>query len=539
MREVQKPKLDIPWTLTDRLVSWWNPTKGIQRLRDRTMLAVAGGFTGASTSRRGLSAWRTTKNSADADLLPDLPILRERARDLCRNNPLAGGAISSTVTSVVGTGLSARPQVDADFLGMTPEEAKEWNKAAAREFALFADSEDADITRTQNFYGLQDLVLRSTLESGDCFSLLPFKAISNSNRPYELRIQVLEADRVSNPGNKVDSATIRGGVEVDQFGAPIRYHVTRTHPGDVGATKTEWDAFDAFGAATGRRNVLHHFRRVRPGQNRGIPFLAPIIEKLKQLDRYTDAEIMAAVVSGMFTVFVQTEGEGLNIDGGLGDDAGSSSSENDLKLGYGAIVEMKPNETITSANPGRPNPNFDPFFTSIVRQIGVGLEIPFEILLKHFNSSYSASRAAMVEAWKFYRGRREWLIASFCDPVYEAWMEEAVSLGRIDAPGFFDDPMIRKAYLGVAWYGDAMPQIDPVKEVDAADRRIKAGLSTHARETASLTGADWTTENEILAQELAERKAKGTLGIGGGTVQPGPMDANQNDNMDGSDNANP
>jgi len=512
VREVMKPKLEVPWTITDRLVAWWDPARGLQRLRDRTMMAVAGGFAGASTGRRGLSAWKTTRNSADADLLPDLPVLMERSRDLERNNPIASGAISSTVTSVVGTGLTPRPQVDADFLGMTVEEAAAWNKAATREFALFADSEDCDITRTQDFYQLQDLVLRSTLVSGDCFSILTFSGIPNSNRPYELRIQVLEADRVSNPGNKADTQTMRGGVEVDQFGAPIRYHVTKTHPGEVGnRAKTEWTAIDAFGAKTGRRNVLHHFRRLRPGQNRGIPMLAPVIEKLKQLDRYTDAEIMAAVVSGMFTIFVHTEGEGLNFDGGMGYETGAGNGDSDVKLGYGAIVDLKPNEKITSANPGRPNANFDPFFLAIIRQIGIGLEIPYEILIKHFASSFSASRAAMVEAWKLYKGRREWLISSFCQPVYEAWLEEAVALGRIDAPGFFDDPMIRKAYCGVAWHGDAMPQINPLVEIQAAAERIQAGLSTHARETAALTGADWSAEHEILALEIKERQKKGTL----------------------------
>jgi lambda family phage portal protein len=220
---------------------------------------------------------------------------------------------------------------------------------------------------------------------------------------------------------------------------------------------------------------------------------------------------MAAVVSGMFTIFVKSEGEGLNLDGAMGTETGGSKSDADLKLGYGAIVDLKPNESIESANPGRPNANFDPFFLAIVRQIGVGLEIPHEILLKSFTASYSASRAAMVEAWKFYKGRREWLVSSFCQPVYEAWLEEAVAIGRIDAPGFFDDPAIRKAYCGVTWHGDAMPQIDPVKEVDAASRRIQAGLSTHARETAALTGADWSTEHTILAAEIKERQEKGTI----------------------------
>ena len=45
--------------------------------------------------------------------------------------------------------------------------------------------------------------------------------------------------------------------------------------------------------------------RERIGQRRGVPFLAQVIEALKQLGRYTDAELVAAVVSGMFTVFIR------------------------------------------------------------------------------------------------------------------------------------------------------------------------------------------------------------------------------------------
>ena len=79
---------------------------------------------------------------------------------------------------------------------------------------------------------------------------------------------------------------------------------------------------------------------------------------------------------------------------------------------------------------------------AMCEQVGAALEIPADLLMMSFNSSYSASRAALLEAWKAFRMRREWLVKDFCDPVYELWLTEAVALGRISAPGFLTDPLI-------------------------------------------------------------------------------------------------
>lgn len=108
------------------------------------------------------------------------------------------------------------------------------------------------------------------------------------------------------------------------------------------------------------------------------------------------------------------------------------------------MIGLAPGEKVSSVDPGRPNAAFDPFVMAILRQIGVALEIPFELLVKHFTASYSAARAALLEAWKFFYTQRKWLADNFCQPVYEAWLTEAVLSGRVSAPGFFDDPLVDK-----------------------------------------------------------------------------------------------
>jgi len=495
--------------LLDKAITYFNPKWGRERIAHRTMLAMTGGYTGGRRDRRATKEWQSSKADADYDILPDLHLLRERSRDLARNNPLATGAIKTKVTNVVGTGLKLQSRVDAEFLGMTPDAADKWERTVEREFKVWAESQECDRERTLNFYGLQRLVLWQMLVNGDVFALLPYW--ERSNFPYGTCVQVIEADRVTNPNWKIDIPTLAGGVEKDEAGAPIAYHILRRHPGNptVGQ-QYQWDRYEAFGATTGRRNVLHLYPKDRPGQSRGVPDLAPVIEPLKQLGTYSDAEVMAAVVSAMFTLFVESD-----FPDGFGPmdptaETGAKATDSDIKLGNGAIAYLAPGEKVSSPVPGRPNQAFDPFTMAVLRQIGVGLELPFEVLIKHFTASYSASRAALLEAWKYFMTQRNLFADNFCQMVYEAWLEEAVALGRIAAPGFLNgDISVRKAYTRADWIGPARGQIDELKEVNAAIERVNAGFSTIEQETEQMNGGNWEDNHRQRVREVTMRRDAG------------------------------
>jgi len=507
--EIKIPEPNI----IDRAVSFLSPVRGANRMKARAAMAIAGAYFGASKTRRALSEWTTSGGDADSDINPDLSDLRERARDLIRNNALATGAINTKVTSVVGTGLVLRSRIDRNILGLSEDDAEAWEKRTEAEWRLWADSTDffCDVARTLNFAGIQELSFRSVLENGDVLITTPMKDVKGS--PYKLQLQMIEADRVCNQDNAPDTELLSGGVKKDSNGAPVEYHILKGHPGNIYSKNNEWDVVKAFGDKTGRRNVLHLYRKIRIGQSRGVPDLAPVIEKLKQLGNYTDSEAMAAVISSFFTVFVKSEHSG----SGLGLDVmepqsniGGKATDKDYKMGSGAILDLNPGEEIQIANPARPNTAFDNFVLAISRQIGVALELPFEILIKHFTASYSAARAAMLEAWRFFMGRRRWLTDVLCRPVYELWMIEAVALGRIVAPGFLTgDPLIRQAYLGSEWVGPARGQIDEKKEVDAARERVDMGISTLDRETREITGGDWDHIHTQRAREVKKRRDSG------------------------------
>lgn len=482
---------------------------------------------GASRRKNALKAWNPAAGDAEEDIHVNLEDLRSRARDLYIGGSLANGALKTLRTNIIGTGLRLKPSFDADFLRLSEEQASKLKGQIEREFALWADSKDCDAAGMHNFYELQQLAFLSWMMSGDAFALLPL--LPREHAVYDLRVRLLEADRCSNPLNKEAELNnkLSSGVEVDNDGMVVAYWFSDKHPGSALARPTKWQRVTVIGKESGRRNVLHLMEAERPEQRRGVPILAPVIESLKQLERYTEAELMAAVISGMFTVFIETEspetgefGVGLPpVDNPTGEPL--PQEDNDIALGNGAVQFLEPGEKANIANPGRPNSGFDPFVTAILRQIGASLEIPYELLLKHFTASYSASRAALLEAWKMFRMRRSWMSADFCQPIYEEWFAEAVIKGRIDAPGIFDDPVLFKAYTKAEWHGPSQGQLDPVKEANAAVIRMKNGLSTGAREAAEQTGSEYESNIRQLAYEKKLREKNGIEEQGGVSVKGG------------------
>lgn len=482
-------------------------------MRARAAMELFGGYSGASKSRRGVKNWTPLGNDADSDILPDLDTLRERSRDLVRNNAIAAAAIKTKVTSVIGTGLRLQSRVDRQALGLDDSTADELETLIEREWRLFFETKDVDVSRTLTGHGIVRQVYQQALENGDVFILLPRL---RSKSPYSLRLQVVEADRVCNKDNVSDTATLSGGIEKDSHGAPVAAHILKSHPGNsyLGGTR-EWEVRPFFGQKTGLRNIIHFFTQTRPGQARGVPDLAPVIEPIKQLGKYTEAEVMAAVVSGMFTVFVESESGDSGFDyTNLGDEVGRDSSDKDIKLGSGLVVELAAGEKVHDTNPGRPNTSFDPFVTAVLRQVGAAIEIPFEILSRHFTNSYSAARAALLSLWQYVQSERRHLEDDFLKLIYEVWMHEAVLSGRIHAPGFLADPGVRAAYLGCRFIGPSKGQINEKAEVDAAQARIDGGLSTLADETAELTGRDWEDNHRQQVKERKKRLKDGLIEAG-------------------------
>lgn len=145
--------------------------------------------------------------------------------------------------------------------------------------------------------------------------------------------------------------------------------------------------------------------------------------------------------------------------------------------------------------------------------IGASMGIPKEVLVKKYESNYTAARGALLDFWREVRVRRTAFNSSFNQPIYEQWLSEAVASGRIDAPGFFDDPAIRQAWCGCMWMGASMGHVDPLKEVNAASVRIANNITTQEQEASEYNGNDWLANIRQRKKELTaladETSAKG------------------------------
>lgn len=456
---------------------------------------------GASKQKVVFKGLDDTLKSVNTDLGKEVKkTLMARSRELWMGSPLATGALKKLRTSVIGSGLRLKSSVDNSILELSISEKKEIENKIEKIWKLWAETTECDVERTSNFYQIQQLAFLTSLIDGECFALLPFK--KRVGEIFELKIQLIESERCMTPPEKANDPRVKNGVELDSENCPLAYWFC-DDPYSI--TKKKYRRVEAFGQKTGRRNVLMILEKERIGQQRGVPILAPVIESLLQLGRYTHSELTAAVVSSYFTVFLENDKDlgGTGFGEPISDSEEKDHSEKNIEMGPGVITELPAGMKINLANPTRPNTAFDGFVKAMAIQIGAALELPHDVLLNKFDSSYSASRAALLEAWKMYRMRRAWIIADFCNPIFREFMDEAVAKGFVEAPGYFENPLVRQAYLNCKWYGATQGQIDPLKEVTAAKVRLETGLSTKSREIMELYGDDY---NEVIAQREIEKE---------------------------------
>lgn len=510
---------------------------------------------GADHTRSIYKRFNAFSSSPTRDILTARRTLMSRSRVLYMSAPLATSAIDTMAQNVVGSGLRLHMQPDYKTLGIDKEEAKEWARKVEAEFDLWAsDKQQADALGLANFYEMQHQAFSSQKQNGDQFVVFR-QGQAQFMRPYTLRLQLIESDRVCSPTtagdgkyvgyvvqglntleNKETGTKIYDGVEVDKSGHVVAYHISSCYPQE--GFDVQFERIAAIGRTTGRPNILHLMTTERPEQLRGVPMLAKVIEPVLQLTRYMNSEVQAAVMGNYFTVYItsptsdaalmgNTAISSSNfVDDGTGEEEGEtgaslkleSDKEEDLDLEEetteercarlepypGAVYQLKEGEEPKAVAPTHPNAQFEAFTNCAASYIGAALKTPRDVLTKSYNGSYSASRAAMIDYWRVVEMERSWLNADLNDPVFEEWFNEAVARGRVSAPGLYSDPLIYRAWMRHEWVGTSMPHIDPVKEVQAMQLQVQNHFLTHKQATTKLNGGDWD-RNAAEAENEAEQ----------------------------------
>jgi len=491
---------------------------------------LASSFTAASRRDTDLEAWSPHNPSGASALFGERDPMIARVHDLARNDGWASGGVTRQVDAIVGSGwrLSAKP--NARSLGLrTAKGGVDYD--AADEFASdieaawkdYVDDPDCwcDVGRRSGMGGLLALAFRHRVLDGEALAAILWRPRGG---PFATAVQIIDPDRLSNPSDGMEQASLRQGVEMDGDGAPIAYHIRVTHPGDlyIGMQPWRWERVPRQ-TSFGRRIIVHAFEPDRAGQVRGTSPLAPIVKRLKMLGRYDEAEMQAAVLNAIMAAFIESPYDHEQL-AQLMDDKQSSeelSSYQQMRLGFHEAAPMRlggvkvnftaPGEKVTLTNPTHPNSVFEHFTRASLRNVASAMGLTYEQLSNDWGQvNYSSARAALLEVWRGFTARKDHFAAQFMQPIYAAWLEEALDRGIVKAPKGAPDFRAKKAaYCAAKWIGPARGWVDPLKEAYASIERVDALMSTREREGAE-QGIDWEEDVQQIARE---RKRLRDLGI--------------------------
>lgn len=478
---------------------------------------AAEAYTAGSRSHPDLRRWQPVLGSADSDLLPERGTIVSRARDLERNHGVADGARQTYHDNIVGCGLRLSAKPNLRVLGWTADQAEEWGNTVEAWWSTFWESRTVDVAGLLTGDGLTSQAFNSVFSNGDAVALplwMPERGLR-----FSTCVQMIDPDRLSNPDGEPNSDRLRDGIEKDRHGRPVAGWFRNAHPGEfffkqrLGAESglARWTRVPWY-TPHGRLRVIHAFAPLRSSQSRGVPALTSVMRQFKVLGDLTNAELKAAVVNAMVAMFTEVALDQEGIVELLSSDPESvkkyqesiaERSSSAIEFTGGRIIPLRPGEKISSFAPQRPNTSFESFVTLLFRLIGVGAHIPYELLMKDFSkTNYSSARAALLEVWRFFRGKRKWLATSWMAPIYRLWLEEVVDQGLIEAPDFYEN---WEAYCAADWIGDGRGWVDPLKEVEAAALRMSLGIST-LEDECNEQGADWRAKLTQIARELKFKK---------------------------------
>lgn len=446
--------------LIDNIVGYFNPQAGFEREKARAATEMIRKYDGAANSRR-TKGWDAKSTSANVEIKNALNNLRDRSRDMVRNNSYAKAAIDVITTNTIGTGI--RPAIKSENELIKKQYSQEWNK--------WADSKLCDFDGIRDFYGIQEIVMRCITESGEC---LIIRKPTKDKKNVPLEIQVLEADYLDTTKDK--DGTIIQGVEFDIKGKRKGYWLFNQNPNDNATIGLKSEFVDA-------KNVIHIFKVERAGQVRGVPWGSSALLLLKDLADYQDAELVRQKIAACFTVFVQDSGVQDNLSGTL------TESEMSERVEPGIIEHLPAGKTVTFAQPPVTT-GYGEYTKNILRAVATAYGVTYESITGDLSTvNFSSGRMGWLE---FHRRITNWqynlIIPQLCDTVWK-WFVEAGQYSNL----------LPKENVSIEWTAPKREMIDPVKEINGINLAIRSGLVSWS-ESVRAQGYD---PNEV-AKEMSE-----------------------------------
>ena len=479
-----------------RAVSTIDDSKGLAMLR--AMRAVQAKYDAAQTNEENRRHWANADalSAAACNTLAVRQTLRNRARYERANNCYANGMVRTLAYDVVASGPTLA--LDVGNVEVSRRIRRAWQQWC-------------------NAVGFTEKLLtmrQSRTVDGEAFAMLTTNtAIAH---PVQLDVRLVECDSITDPTLTTETEKRIDGITFDDSGNPVTYQMLRRHPGDIGAqSNAKPQNIDA-------AYMIHWFRADRPGQLRGIPEVTPALPLYAILRRYTLATLSAAEIAALFALFLKTNSAAV--------DPAEIDEWLSLEINRGAMTTLPDGWDISQLEARQPTTGYDAFISTVLREIARCLDMPFNVAAGDSSkSNFASGRLDHKNYQRSIEVDRQFMRRVVVDRVFRAWLDEAVRV-----PGLLQGapPIIDWQW---DWYFAPYVWDDPEKEANSRSTLLAHGLTTFARESATVLGMDWQEVMEqqakclgMTVEDYQRRLAEKLLAVQGATNQQGAGNANSN-----------
>lgn len=457
----------------------------------------------AARRSRLLSDFIASTTSADAELRVSLRVLRDRACQLCRDNPYARQAKRTTQINIVGPrGIQMQGQIMRNG-GVSNEKDERRNRIMEAAWRRWCRADTCDVAGRLTFHGFEMMIAGALPESGEALIRIVRQPMGNGTVPIAL--ELIEAHQLDEEKSGISDRRgheWRLGVEVNQWGRPTRYAILERHPGDIelGLNRRESRKHIILPAS----DIIHVYMPERIGQNRGVPWLTPVITTVHSLGEYEKAHLVRKRVQAASLGWIQSpEGEL------VGDDV--EGDQRLINTEPGSWNYLEPGQVPVPPDFGPDDGQYDAVVRNMTRRFAAGFGCSYETLSRDFSqTNYSSSRLSILEDRDHWRVVQSVIIQQFHQRVFEEWLRAAVLAGELPSPAFDDYWSRPERYNNPHWQARSYSWVDPQKELKALEMARQLMLETHSSQIAGYSGEEF---QEVMSQVARENALKEELGL--------------------------
>jgi lambda family phage portal protein len=480
--------------LLDNLIAPFAPLTAMRRTLIRAQLRT---YQAADKGRRNRD-WQASNRSADSAIIPDANVLNARARQMIRDSHIAQAISFAKVRNIVGRGITPIP-VATDAAG---NELKSLNVAAEKRFWAWSnDPKKCDVEGRRTFWQFQQLAVSEKVAVGEVFIVWSYTP------GVGFQLQAYEAEQLDETLQTCGNNEVRGGVEVDISGKSIAYHFYLRNPNDLLFRKTLKSV-----RITADR-VYHFYRPTRVLQTRGVSELAPVLQRIRDVNRRDDAELMVSIMEACMGMSItRNQPVAFGADGVGRESGGSTTTLGGMEkfdFAPGMVFRGQPGEEVKFHAPTRPGNSFEPYQRVNLRGIAAGADLSYEQITRDFSAgSWSTQRASLLEDRRSWNAEQDLLTDLFVSPAYEDWFRFEVVDGHL--PLAFETYAVDPERYHEAEYApDGHEWVDPEKELNGVEKELNLRLGTRKNHIGRRGGR----YSKVFQQISAERLEAAKLGI--------------------------